>query len=152
MYFRVFSVPWFVYLLLALSLLPHWNHWNNDTCPSAPISMDCYRRKEGILRDIDYSAEGRKETRGDFRNTKSWNTDAKLIQSLSNLFRVTSITFPPNNHVLPIKLSSLTFGFSSGCDLRVLRSSPSSGSMLSEESAWDSLCPSLPNLLSQKNK
>ena len=29
-----------------------------------------------------------------------------------------------------------TFGFSSGCDLRVMESSPASGSVLSAESTW----------------
>ena len=37
----------------------------------------------------------------------------------------------------------LTLGFSSGRDLRVVRSSPESGSVLSAESAWDSLSHSL---------
>ena len=37
-------------------------------------------------------------------------------------------------------------GFSSGHGLRVVGSSPTWGSMLSKESAWDSLSPSLPPL------
>ena len=35
-----------------------------------------------------------------------------------------------------------TFNFNSGYDLRVMRLSPSSGSMLGTEPAWDSLLPS----------
>ena len=38
----------------------------------------------------------------------------------------------------------LTLGFSSGHDLRVVRSSPTLGSVLSEVSAWDSLPLPLP--------
>ena len=49
-----------------------------------------------------------------------------------------------------------TLGFSSGCDLRAVRPSPRSGSVLSMPSVWDSLPLPLPFLLelsfSQANK
>ena len=52
-------------------------------------------------------------------------------------------------------LSQLTFDFGSGCDLRVVRSSPRSASSLSMESAWESgssFDPTLTCALSKINK
>ena len=69
-----------------------------------------------------------------------WSESLGSSSPLSSHYGMSNKIFRGTWVVLWVKLPTLNFG--SGHDLRVVGSSPTSGSGLSGESAWDSLSPS----------